>query len=63
MWTQASTDAMVLHAQNEVSEALGKFITVYLGDRLPTAEEISQGLNIPVEDVAMALAMHGEESD
>lgn len=63
MWTQSKTDEMVLHAQNETSEAFSKFLKVYLEDRLPTPEEIAEQLSVPLEDVMMAMVAMAEEGD
>jgi hypothetical protein len=56
MWTQSKTDRMILHAENETVEALGRFLTAYFKDRMPTVEEVAMEMNIPEELAELALA-------
>ncbi len=63
MWTQRKTDEYVMHSQMEVNNALGEFLLHYFSERIPTAEEIAERMDIPVEQVNEALASVLEEGE
>lgn len=61
MWTQKEEQELVLHAENAASETLSDYLLAYFSDRLPSPEEIASTLDIPIDDVMMAMA--AEESE
>lgn len=56
MWTQEQTDQYMLHAETSVYEDVGEFLSVYFSGRLPSAQEIADQLDIPLDQVEMAMA-------
>ena len=54
------TDLALMHAQNEAMESLKEFLYAYFQSRLPTPEEVSQQLDLPIDLVIEAMAQPEE---
>ena len=54
-------DEASLYAQMEVDRVFGEFLHHFYQKRLPSPDEMSKALGVPVEDVNLALAAIAEE--
>lgn len=62
MWTYKKTDRMILHAEMGTMDAFERFLRSYFDDRMPTVEEMSAILGVPVEMLEQVL-LEDEEGE
>ena len=61
MWTFKQTDEYALHTQMGINESLGEFLVHHFEGRLPEPKEIAERMDLPEDQVEMALAAVLEE--